>query len=151
VQCGIGRTGKLFAHEWAGVTPDIDGDRQGHRRRLPDGRLPRHRRGGEAHDAGTHGTTFGGNPLAMAVGNAVLDVVLEPGFLDEVSARRCSSSRVSPSVGRASRRGRGIRGEGLMLGSRCKHAGHRGEQGAARPSSCSRWPPATTSCASCRR
>ena len=61
-----------------------DGGGQGHRRRLPGRLLHGHRRSGQGHGPGTHGSTYGGNPLAMAVGNAVLDAVLEPGFLDQV-------------------------------------------------------------------
>jgi acetylornithine/N-succinyldiaminopimelate aminotransferase len=77
VQSGMGRTGKLFAHEWAGIEPDIMAVAKGIGGGFPDGRLPGHGRSGRRHDLGTHGTTYGGNPLAMAVGNAVLDVMLE--------------------------------------------------------------------------
>ena len=88
VQCGVGRTGKLFAHEWAGVTPDIMAVAKGIGGGFPMGAVPGDRRRRRARmTAGVHGTTFGGNPLAMAVGNAVLDVVLADGFLDEVSRK----------------------------------------------------------------
>ena len=84
VQCGMGRTGKLFAHEWAGVTPDVHGLAKGSAaasRWAPAWRPTRPRR---RMTAGSHGSTFGGNPLAMAVGNAVLDVMLADGFFAHV-------------------------------------------------------------------
>lgn len=84
VQTGVGRTGKLFAHEWAGVTPDIMAIAKGIGGGFPMGACLATERAAAGMTAGTHGSTFGGNPLAMAVGNAVLDVVLEPGFLDHV-------------------------------------------------------------------
>ena len=103
--------------------------------------------------AGTHGTTFGGNPLAMAVGNAVLDVVLDDGFLDEVSAQGAASEagarRASPTSSRTCIEA--IRGVGLMLGLKCRRAQRRGQCGAARRSTCSPCRPATMSSACCRR
>src|SRR5581483_2547246 len=84
VQCGIGRTGKLFAHEWAGVTPDIMAIAKGIGGGFPMGACLATAEAAKGMITGTHGTTFGGNPLAMAVGNAVLDVVLAPGFLEHV-------------------------------------------------------------------
>ena len=70
----MGRTGKLFAHEWAGVTPDIVATAKGIGGGFPMGACLATEKAAAALTAGTHGTTFGGNPLAMAVGNAVLDV-----------------------------------------------------------------------------
>ena len=94
VQAGMGRTGTLFAYEWAGVTPGHHGHRQGARRRLPGGACLATARAASGMTAGTHGSTFGGNPLACAVANAVLDVMLADGFLDHVRERaadRCAS------------------------------------------------------------
>lgn len=87
VQCGVGRTGKLFAHEWAGVTPDIMAIAKGIGGGFPVGAFLATAEAAKGMTPGTHGSTFGGNPLAMAVGNAVLDAVLEPGFLEGVQAR----------------------------------------------------------------
>lgn len=85
VQCGIGRTGKLFAYEWSDVTPDIMGIAKGIGGGFPLGACLATAEAARGMTAGSHGTTFGGNPLAMAVGGAVLDLVLEPGFLDHVN------------------------------------------------------------------
>jgi acetylornithine/N-succinyldiaminopimelate aminotransferase len=86
VQTGMGRTGKLFAHEWAGITPDVMAVAKGLGGGFPVGAFLATSEAAKGMSAGTHGSTFGGNPLAMAVGNAVLDVVLEPGFLEHVQA-----------------------------------------------------------------
>lgn len=85
VQCGIGRTGKLFAYEWTGVTPDIMAIAKGIGGGFPVGACLATSEAAKGMTAGTHGSTFGGNPLAMAAGNAVLDIVLSPGFLDHVN------------------------------------------------------------------
>src|SRR5690554_1319602 len=84
VQCGIGRTGRLFAYEWAGAEPDIMAIAKGIGGGFPVGACLATDEAAKGMTAGVHGTTFGGNPLAMAVGNAVLDVVLEADFLEEV-------------------------------------------------------------------
>ncbi len=84
VQTGVGRTGRLFAHEWSGVTPDIMSAAKGIGGGFPLGVCLATAEAARGMIAGSHGTTFGGNPLAMAVGNAVLDVVLAEGFLDHV-------------------------------------------------------------------
>ncbi|GJD94337.1 aspartate aminotransferase family protein [Methylobacterium iners] len=84
VQTGVGRTGQLFAHEWAGMAPDILSAAKGIGGGFPLGVCLATREAARGMTAGSHGTTFGGNPLAMAVGNAVLDVVLAEGFLDHV-------------------------------------------------------------------
>jgi acetylornithine/N-succinyldiaminopimelate aminotransferase len=84
VQCGTGRTGKLFAHEWAGISPDILAVAKGIGGGFPLGACLATEAAAKAMTPGSHGTTYGGNPLAMAVGNAVLDVILEEGFLDHV-------------------------------------------------------------------
>ena len=121
VQCGIGRTGKLFAHEWAGITPDIMAIAKGIGGGFPLGACLATENAAKGMTAGTHGSTFGGNPLATAVGNAVLDVVLAPGFLDSVQQRALTLKQKlaglkdqHPTVIEE------IRGEGLMMGIKCK-------------------------------
>lgn len=121
VQSGVGRTGKFFAHEWAGVTPDIMAIAKGIGGGFPVGACLATEQAAVGMTAGVHGTTFGGNPLAMAVGNAVLDVVLEEGFLDEVKRKAllmkqglASIADEFPDVIE------GARGSGLMLGLKCK-------------------------------
>ncbi|MFO1067437.1 MAG: aspartate aminotransferase family protein [Geminicoccaceae bacterium] len=84
IQCGLGRTGRMFAHEWAGVTPDIMGLAKGLGGGFPIGAVVANARAASGMTLGTHGSTFGGNPLACAVANAVLDVMLADGFLDTV-------------------------------------------------------------------
>jgi acetylornithine/N-succinyldiaminopimelate aminotransferase len=86
VQSGMGRTGKLFAHEWAGITPDVMAIAKGIGGGFPVGAFLASNEAAKGMVPGTHGSTFGGNPLAMAVGNAVLDAILEPGFLEHVQA-----------------------------------------------------------------
>ena len=121
VQCGIGRTGKLFAHEWAGITPDIMAIAKGIGGGFPLGACLATENAAQGMTAGTHGSTFGGNPLATAVGNAVLDVVLADGFLDSVSRRSLNLKQKLaqlkdsfPSIIED------IRGQGLMMGIKCK-------------------------------
>jgi acetylornithine/N-succinyldiaminopimelate aminotransferase len=87
VQCGMGRTGRLFAHEWAGIRPDVVSTAKGIGGGFPLGAILATEAVARHLTPGSHGTTFGGNPLACAAGNAVLDVVLEPGFLEHVAAR----------------------------------------------------------------
>ena len=84
VQCGMGRTGKLFAHEWAGVTPDIMAVAKGIGGGFPLGAFLTTKNAGSGMTLGTHGSTYAGNPLAMAVGNAVFDIMESPGFLAHV-------------------------------------------------------------------
>ena len=84
VQCGMGRTGKLFAHEWADVTPDVVATAKGIGSGFPLGACLTTEAAGVL-GVGNHGTTYGGNPLAMAVGHAVLDVILADGFLESVA------------------------------------------------------------------
>jgi len=121
VQCGAGRTGKLFAYEWTGVAPDIMAIAKGIGGGFPLGACLATAAASEAMGPGTHGTTFGGNPLAMAVGNAVLDVVLAPGFLDEVAhAGLLAKQSLAAVVDRHPRVFELIRGEGLMIGLKCR-------------------------------
>ena len=119
VQTGIGRTGKLFAHEWSGVTPDILSSAKGIGGGFPMGACLATGEAARGMVVGSHGTTFGGNPLAMAVGNAVLDIVLAPGFLEQVrqtglllKQRLASLKDRHPDIVDE------IRGEGLMMGLR---------------------------------
>jgi len=85
VQCGVARTGKLFAHEWSGITPDIMGIAKGIGGGFPVGACLTTERVALALTAGSHGSTFGGNPIAMSAANAVLDVILEDGFMAHVN------------------------------------------------------------------
>jgi len=86
VQCGMGRTGKLFAHEWAGIEPDVMSVAKGIAGGFPMGAVLAKEHVAKALVPGSHGTTYGGSPLACAAGNAVLDVILAPGFLAKVDA-----------------------------------------------------------------
>jgi acetylornithine/N-succinyldiaminopimelate aminotransferase len=121
IQTGVGRTGKLFAHEWAGVTPDIMAIAKGIGGGFPMGACLATAEAAKGMTAGTHGTTFGGNPLGMAVGNAVLDIVLSPGFLEHV---RKSANYFRQQLARLIAEHPDVfeelRGEGLMLGLKTK-------------------------------
>ena len=121
VQCGYGRTGKFFAHEWAGVTPDVMAVAKGIGGGFPLGACLATEEAASAMKPGVHGTTYGGNPLAMAVGNAVLDVMLADGFFDRVKAASLRFKQALASViDRHPDVFEGIRGEGLLLGIKCK-------------------------------
>lgn len=121
IQCGMGRTGKLFACEWAGVSPDVMMLAKGLGGGFPIGALLTSEEVAAAFAPGVHGTTFGGNPLAMACGNAVLDVMLEPGFLDNVrSTGDYLWSKLEGLVQRHPQVFEAVRGAGLMLGLKCR-------------------------------
>jgi len=120
VQSGVGRTGKLFAYEHAGVRPDVMAIAKGIGGGFPLGACLATREAADGMTAGVHGSTFGGNPLAMAVGNAVLDVVLEPGFLDHVARMGLLfRQRLAQVVDAHPMTVGEVRGEGLLLGLRC--------------------------------
>ena len=119
VQSGVGRTGHLFAHEASGIAPDIMSLAKGIGGGFPMGACLATHEAASGMTFGSHGTTFGGNPLAMSVGNAVLDVVLDPDFLPHV---RQAGLRLKQRLAEFRDRYPGviaeIRGEGLMLGIR---------------------------------
>lgn len=123
VQCGMGRTGRLFAHEWAGITPDLMAIAKGIGGGFPLGALLATEEAAKGMTAGTHGSTFGGNPLATAVGNAVLDAVLEPGFLDDVRQKTLRLKQALAAVqDRHPDLVEEVRGEGLLTGLKLKVA-----------------------------
>jgi len=113
----MGRTGKLFAHEWAGIEPDVMSIAKGIAGGFPMGAVLAKEWVAKYLVAGTHGTTFGGNPLACAAANAVLDVVLAPGFLAEVDrkARRLWFA-LEQVVAEYPEVLQDVRGAGLILG-----------------------------------
>lgn len=121
VQCGVGRTGKLFAHEWAGIAPDIMMVAKGIGGGFPLGAVLATETAASGMTAGTHGSTYGGNPLACAVGNKVMEIVADDAFLAEVN-RKAGLFRQkleglvadNPDVFES------VRGAGLMLGLKCK-------------------------------
>jgi acetylornithine/N-succinyldiaminopimelate aminotransferase len=121
VQTGVGRSGRFFAHQRAGVTPDIMAVAKGIGGGFPLGACLSTFEAGKGMTAGTHGTTYGGNPLAMAVGNAVLDEVLKPGFLEHVEK---ISNQMRQGLAAIKDRHPAIiedvRGEGLLLGVKAK-------------------------------
>ena len=120
VQCGMGRTGKLFAHEREGVPPDIMAIAKALGNGFPVGACLATERAAVGMAAGSHGSTFGGNPLAMAAGNAVLDTMLEPGFLERVEAMgKLLRSRLETFLRSYPRLFAELRGAGLLLGIRC--------------------------------
>jgi acetylornithine/N-succinyldiaminopimelate aminotransferase len=121
IQTGVGRTGKFFAHEWSGVTPDIMAIAKGIGGGFPMGLCLATENAARGITVGSHASTFGGNPLAMAAGNAVLDVVLAPGFLENV--RRTANyftqqlemlRDAHPKIIES------VRGQGLMIGLKLK-------------------------------
>ncbi len=117
IQCGMGRTGKLWAHEGAGVVPDVMCIAKAIGGGFPLGACLSTSHAASGMTAGYHGSTYGGNPLAMAVGHAVLDVILEPAFLPGV-AETAAKLRQRLAQWQASRPGliEEVRGAGLMLG-----------------------------------
>jgi acetylornithine/N-succinyldiaminopimelate aminotransferase len=121
VQTGVGRTGKLFAHEWAGITPDIMAIAKGIGGGFPLGACLATERAAVGMTAGSHGSTFGGNPLAMAVGNAVLDEVLKPAFLEHVNKiANYLRQQLAMVVDRNRSVVEEVRGQGLLIGLKCK-------------------------------
>ncbi len=117
VQTGVGRTGKLFAHEWSGVTPDIMAVAKGIGGGFPMGACLATERAAAGMTVGSHASTFGGNPLAMAVGNAVLDIVLAPGFLEHVQkVANYARQQLAGLVAAHPNVFEDVRGEGLMIG-----------------------------------
>ncbi len=120
IQCGMGRTGRLFAHEWAGVAPDIMPLAKGLGGGFPVGAVLTTQAVADVMGPGSHGSTFGGNPLAMAVGNAVLDVMLGEGFLDGVDAvARDLWEQLRDLAARHPGVIAEVRGAGLMMGLKC--------------------------------
>jgi acetylornithine/N-succinyldiaminopimelate aminotransferase len=120
VQSGMGRTGKLFAHEWAGVTPDVMAIAKALGNGFPIGACLATEKAAAGMVAGSHGSTFGGNPMAVAAGNAVLDVMLDPGFLDRVNGiARLFRGKLEGLVAAYPKVFAEMRGAGLLLGIRC--------------------------------
>lgn len=121
VQCGIGRTGKLFAHEWAGISPDIMMVAKGIGGGFPLGAVLATEDAASGMVAGTHGSTYGGNPLGCAVGLAVMQIVAEPAFLDEVNRKAgLLRQKLEGLVAAHPDVFESVRGSGLMLGILCK-------------------------------
>jgi acetylornithine/N-succinyldiaminopimelate aminotransferase len=119
VQSGVGRTGKLFAHEWAGVTPDIMAVAKGIGGGFPMGAFMATKEAAKGMTAGTHGSTYGGNPLAMAVGNAVLDLISDPKLLKNVEEMSLLlKQRLAELKDRHPAVIAEIRGKGLLMGIR---------------------------------
>ncbi len=117
VQCGIGRTGKLFAHEWAGVKPDVLAAAKGLGGGVPVGAVLATNEAAAGMVAGTHGSTYGGNPLSTAAVNAVLDVVLEDGFLAKViETGDYLRAECDKLIAKYPNVFSSVRGAGLMLG-----------------------------------
>ncbi len=121
IQCGYGRTGKFFAHEHYGIEPDIMTIAKGIGNGFPLGACVATEEAAKGMVFGTHGSTYGGNPLAMAAGMAVLDVMLEPGFFEQVAKTgerlRASVEQLLPNYDHLFEE---VRGKGLMLGIKLK-------------------------------
>ncbi|WP_299082717.1 aspartate aminotransferase family protein [uncultured Ruegeria sp.] len=120
VQCGVGRTGKLFAHEWAGITPDIMMVAKGIGGGFPLGAVLATEDAASGMTAGTHGSTYGGNPLGCAVGSAVLDQVATPAFLEGVNRKAgLFRQKLEGLIADHPEVFEEVRGAGLMLGLKC--------------------------------
>ena len=121
VQCGVGRSGKLFAHEWAGIEPDIMMVAKGIGGGFPIGAVLATQEAASGMTAGTHGSTYGGNPLGCAVGSAVLATVSDPAFLMDVSRKAAAMRQgLEGLVSQFSDVFDGVTGSGLMLGLKCR-------------------------------
>ncbi|MFY2823975.1 aspartate aminotransferase family protein [Ruegeria sp. MALMAid1280] len=121
VQCGVGRTGKLFAHEWAGIAPDIMMVAKGIGGGFPLGAVLATEDAASGMTAGTHGSTYGGNPLGCAVGCAVIDQVATPAFLESVNRKAgLLRQKLEGLVADHPEVFEEVRGSGLMLGIKCK-------------------------------
>ncbi|KAA0916313.1 aspartate aminotransferase family protein [Aquicoccus porphyridii] len=121
VQCGMGRTGRLFAHEWAGITPDIMMVAKGIGGGFPLGAVLADERAASGMTVGTHGSTYGGNPLGCAVGAKLVEIVSDPGFLATVNDRAGAlRQKLEGLVATHPDIFDEVRGAGLMLGLRCK-------------------------------
>ncbi|MDG3042077.1 aspartate aminotransferase family protein [Roseicyclus marinus] len=123
IQCGVGRTGRLFAHEWAGIAPDIMMVAKGIGGGYPLGALLATEKAARGMTAGTHGSTYGGNPLGCAVGVAVMDEITKPGFLEEVRQKAgFLRQKLEGLVAAHPDVFESVRGSGLMLGLKCRAA-----------------------------
>ncbi|NOC84318.1 aspartate aminotransferase family protein [Ruegeria sp. HKCCD6428] len=123
VQCGVGRTGKLFAHQWAGITPDIMMVAKGIGGGFPLGAVLATEDAASGMTAGTHGSTYGGNPLGCAVGCAVIDHVATPAFLESVNRKAgLLRQKLEALIADHPDVFEEVRGSGLMLGLKCKPA-----------------------------
>jgi acetylornithine/N-succinyldiaminopimelate aminotransferase len=121
VQCGVGRTGKMFAHEWAGVTPDIMMVAKGIGGGFPLGAVLATENAASGMTAGTHGSTYGGNPLGCAVGNAVVNIIGTDAFLEDVNRKAgLMRQKLEGLVASHPDVFESVRGSGLMLGLKCK-------------------------------
>jgi acetylornithine/N-succinyldiaminopimelate aminotransferase len=121
VQCGMGRTGRLFAHEWAGITPDIMMVAKGIGGGFPLGALLATEHAARGMVAGTHGSTYGGNPLGCAVGAKVVEIISDPAFLSEVTRKGALFRQgLEALVAAHPEKLAAVRGEGLMLGLKCR-------------------------------
>jgi acetylornithine/N-succinyldiaminopimelate aminotransferase len=121
VQCGVGRSGRLFAHEWAGIKPDIMMVAKGIGGGFPIGAVLATQEAASGMTAGTHGSTYGGNPLGCAVGSAVLDIVSDPAFLADVNRKSgLMCQGLGGLVVQFSDIFEGVAGAGLMLGLKCR-------------------------------
>ena len=121
VQCGVGRTGKLFAHEWSGISPDIMMVAKGIGSGFPLGCVLATENAASGMSAGTHGSTYGGNPLGCAVGNAVVDIIAQSEFLDEVERKgTLLKTLLDDLVAKHGAVFELARGAGLMAGLKCR-------------------------------
>ena len=121
VQCGMGRTGTLFAHERAGIAPDIMMVAKGIGGGFPLGAVLATEDAASGMTVGTHGSTYGGSPLAMAIGNAVMKTVADKTFLEDVNRKAgMLRQKLEGLVAEHPDVFEGVRGEGLMLGIKCK-------------------------------
>ena len=121
VQCGMGRSGKLFAHEWSGITPDIMMVAKGIGGGFPLGAVLATEDAASGMVAGTHGSTYGGNPLACAVGSKVMEIISDDAFLSEVNRKAALFRQGLESlVASHPESFEAVRGAGLILGLKCK-------------------------------